>query len=462
MNIAILIGVSKYKNFNNLSQCKNDVKIMRGILEKSSKYDDILCIDNNTSSGNIFNNDMDNFISKYEGKKINEILFYFSGHGVTKDNDFYFCTTNTDEDRINATSISNKNLDSLIRKLNPNLFVKIIDACESGLTYVKGVSKREELLEQEKGTFKNCYFFSSSQNNQSSYIKKNQKFSDFTFSFVNIIKRKFIDEKKEIKYRDMSNELADLSLEKDQTPFFIEQGSLSEIFLPYSFEIVEVINKHLIDNNKKGEEDEIIKESNDEINEEIAINFKEQIISSLENKLKHNSKTLKENKYQLNLSYESDNTIPRNKICDWIIKNKEKYYIFANPKSKTVLKKDKMFGFFHSDEDYITITDDFSVNVDDNYQIKINYISSKKNYPMIKCHIICLYSLTKIYMFYSFSTSVPNSWDTYDEYKSDGMVKYKVFNIDNINDCDETVKELSDEFKNYADTFINKYIEILF
>ena len=64
-------------------------------------------------------------------------------------------------------------------------------------------------------------------------------------------------------------------------------------------------------------------------------------------------------------------------------------------------------------------------------------------------------------MFYSFGYSVPESWQSYGLYKGDGIVKYKIFDIINIDKNDEKVKELSDEFKNYADECICKFIDTL-
>ena len=48
MRLAIVIGVSKYKNFSNLNQCKNDSNIINEIISLSELYDDILLIQKDT------------------------------------------------------------------------------------------------------------------------------------------------------------------------------------------------------------------------------------------------------------------------------------------------------------------------------------------------------------------------------------------------------------------------------
>ena len=92
MKIAILVGVSKYKDkdVTDLPACNNDVKLMHGILTETGKYDQIYEI---LSSEYVDSYDtkhkLRNIIIENEGKKIEEVLFYFSGHGHYVDNEFY-------------------------------------------------------------------------------------------------------------------------------------------------------------------------------------------------------------------------------------------------------------------------------------------------------------------------------------------------------------------------------------
>ena len=88
MRLAIVNGVSKYDNFSNLNQCKNDSNIINEIISLSELYDDILLIQKDTTSGHIFN-ELDKFVDKYKNKEIEEVLLYFSGHGLMKNDEFF-------------------------------------------------------------------------------------------------------------------------------------------------------------------------------------------------------------------------------------------------------------------------------------------------------------------------------------------------------------------------------------
>ena len=54
----------------------------------SELYDDILLIQKDTTSGHIFN-ELDKFVDKYKNKEIEEVLLYFSGHGLMKNDEFF-------------------------------------------------------------------------------------------------------------------------------------------------------------------------------------------------------------------------------------------------------------------------------------------------------------------------------------------------------------------------------------
>ena len=88
MRLAIVNGVSKYDNFSNLNQCKKDSNIINEIISLSELYDDILLIQKDTVSDHIVN-ELDKFVEKYKNKEIEEVLLYFSGHGLMKNDEFF-------------------------------------------------------------------------------------------------------------------------------------------------------------------------------------------------------------------------------------------------------------------------------------------------------------------------------------------------------------------------------------
>lgn len=459
MNLAIIIGISNYKSFINLKQCKNDANMIHRIIESSKKYQDILFFNSGKETSGEIMDKIDSFITAHNKDKIEEVLFYFSGHGITKDNEFYYCTNNTFEEKINSSSLINKNIDVIIKQLNPKLYIKIIDACESGTAYIKGIPEREQILSKEKGNFNSCYFFSSSQSNQKSYTKTN--YSEFTYQIITILKNRLDNGINDIKYRDLSNELSDAFMDKNQKPYFVFQGGLSEIFLTFNNEMKDIIKD--IELEITDTIDNIPNISATEMNEQIAIEYKNSVLNTLENKLKRSTDTIKRHLYHLerNSSAELDEIISRNKICYWLMENKEKCFVFAHTKKTKRLKSDNSHLFILTSSDYEYVEDDYEVNVDkDNYILSFEYYSDKVAFPKFKCQIVCLYSLTKLYLFYGFGVSIPNSWSTYESYKADGKIKYKLLNYNsNKQEMDETIKEISDDFKNYVDNYINTYIE---
>ena len=116
MNIGVIIGVSEYTNLDNLPSCKNDANILNNIMNTDSKYEEILLLNNDTSSKNIKESIIE-FIDKYKNNDINEFFIYFSGHGLFDGNDFYYICSNYDKSKLKRTTFENKELDIYIKQL---------------------------------------------------------------------------------------------------------------------------------------------------------------------------------------------------------------------------------------------------------------------------------------------------------------------------------------------------------
>lgn len=137
MNVAIVIGVSKYSDVkNNLPGCKNDAEAMYTILQKTEKFTSILYINQEEASAET-KELITNFFLEHKGKTIEEFFFYYSGHGEFLNDEFFYILSDFDAKKRNQTSLQNREVDDLIRTLAPNLVVKVIDACQSGTTYIK-------------------------------------------------------------------------------------------------------------------------------------------------------------------------------------------------------------------------------------------------------------------------------------------------------------------------------------
>jgi hypothetical protein len=229
-NLAIVIAVSEYgTEADNLPACKRDGALMASVLEASGKFSEILVISDKTDSAFV-KEQISSVIRNYKNKDVNEVLFYFSGHGRFVNDEFYFIMSDYSSRQIKTTSLENSELDSLIRSLKPNLFVKIVDACNSGVNYIKKPDEWENYLKSMDSTFNSLYFMFSSQSDQKSFA--NSQISFFTESMA----RSILDHSgSSIRYKDMIDYISDkFSSTKDQTPIFVTQASFTEIFCEIS------------------------------------------------------------------------------------------------------------------------------------------------------------------------------------------------------------------------------------
>lgn len=254
MKLAIVIGISEYDNLTTLPACKNDATIMKFLLDKSGKYNEVLYIDSNTYSYAI-KNQISEFVQRYKDQEvIEELFFYFSGHGGYVEKEFYYGCTDYSISKPKTTGLNNSDLDDDLRLLHANLTIKVVDACESGNRYIKG-DKEENFLKGTKAGYKDVYFMFSSQIEQSSIAT--DKISYFTYQFVNSI----IDFPGEaIRYRDIINYISDRFNESEieQKPFYVTQSSNIEYFIKLNLTIREEISgklNELITILTEGEED---------------------------------------------------------------------------------------------------------------------------------------------------------------------------------------------------------------
>ncbi|WHY54317.1 caspase family protein [Peribacillus simplex] len=235
MNIAILIGVSEYTHQPNLPACANDVRIMKHFLTSTGKYKKILLLDKDTTSKNV-KDKIINFLSEIEQSEepVDEIFYYFSGHGTYDNDEFYYVMSDFQNANKKRTSLENTELDNLLRNLDANLVVKIVDACQSGVPYVKDVDDNhfDKILRYEQKVFKNCYFMFSSQSDQKSYA--GDELSSFTDGIFSAILES--DDDTPLRYKEIMDSISDSFAKntefngREQKPFFIVQASYTDEF----------------------------------------------------------------------------------------------------------------------------------------------------------------------------------------------------------------------------------------
>ncbi|WP_418262368.1 caspase family protein [Flavobacterium faecale] len=253
MRIGILIGISEYENYDNLPGCDNDLNAISEVLHTSKEFDEIKVFNKKVDSNNI-KSELSKLFSDWKGNEIEELFFYFSGHGSFMNNEFYYILSNFDESQKRQTSLQNSEIDNMIKSIKPKMVTKVIDACQSGVSYIKGNSNIvEKYYSKTTDSFEKCYFMHSSMTSQYSY--QNADLSDFTKGFLEAIS---VNNKPTIRYKDIIDFISD-EFEKstEQTPFFITQADHTESFLTTSKELQDVISKYII---KEEKETEVAKE----------------------------------------------------------------------------------------------------------------------------------------------------------------------------------------------------------
>lgn len=341
MNLAIIVGVSNYENYDALKACDNDIEIMKTSLEKLNKYEDICYISNSPKAHEV-KKKIAEFVTKYKTSSINELVFYFSGHGDRNKDDFFYVLSDFNEDKRETTGLRNTELDGLIKNLNPKLTIKIIDACFSGTNYIKSTNDNvEQILTKsaEKNEFQNLYFLYSSSSEEESLA--NEHISFFTQSFFNSLVQNLGD----IRYRDIMAFVADdMSFNKYPEPTFIVQANNTEVFGDINLDLTEYINKQLkIQDNTLSKQNqdkesntqkektlfELIQEKSD--NEYCTQEEAFQNIELLKNKFLITEWTKEINDiFELSI-FNLESNIPNSKsIGQWLLKNNDENY-FVEP-----------------------------------------------------------------------------------------------------------------------------------
>lgn len=405
MNIAIVLAVSKYKlPDNNLPASKKDGDIINNILSATKKYDDILYINDNESSLEV-KELISNFFVKYKDKNIDELFFYYSGHGEFSNDKFYYLLSDYEEKRKNQTTLQNEEIDNFIRNLSPQLVVKVVDACQSGARYIKDFDILPKYINNSKEGFKNCYFLYSSLSNQSSYQDNNLSF--FTKSFIESIKLYPADE---ISYKHIiefiNDEFQNIGV---QNPYYVIQAEMTEKFCKYNGELRSFLDKlNLLDQNTNKEENEKKQISLFEVVKNNAKEYvdKDGAIKAMLFCEKQFKKVAFDSDlielYDVSINFgENNNSIEGVRaIGKWIQDNSHEY--FAKP------EYDYSFDFEVGD----IIGYEFLVEGAPYNSLSIEISSKFPNLKSYRCNVAVLISKKEILFFYSTLQYIESGWDS--------------------------------------------------
>jgi len=230
MNLGIVIGVSSYPSgVGDLRACATDAAAIAALLQTESKFDHVLVVTKDTTSSAV-KRQLTEFVAQHKGQAIDELFFYFTGHGDFVDDELYYLLSDYDPKRRRQTSLENNEVDSLLKSLAPSTAVKFIDACHSGVTYIKDPLAFKTYLKGTSETFKKCYFLFSSQVDQYSYQDTGLSF--FTRAVIDSV---LAHDQSELRYKDVIDFVSDaFSSDSRQTPFFVVQADFTETFCTVS------------------------------------------------------------------------------------------------------------------------------------------------------------------------------------------------------------------------------------
>tara|TARA_R110002124_G_scaffold90299_2_gene230432 strand:+ start:35 stop:1459 length:1425 start_codon:yes stop_codon:yes gene_type:complete len=410
MNIAIILAVSDYgSNENNLPGSKKDGEIIHGLLTATNKYDKILTLNENESSLKT-KEVLSNFIVENNGLNINEVFFYYSGHGEFINDEFYYLLSDFNNKRRNQTSLQNSEVDDLIRTINPKLLIKVIDACQSGANYIKESDIISKYFNETKKGFDKCYFLNSSLSNQSSYQDENLSF--FTNSFVQSLKE---HPSNEIRYKDIIDFiLDDFDGIDEQTPFFVIQADLTEKFCAFNKEVREYLKDFMIQkkaSDKKKNDDkkvptliEIVKNNAKEyVDKEGAIGAMEFCKAEF-NKLSLDDEIKELYDVKVDFIDENNSLNGVKAIGKWLVDNKHEF--FAKP------YYEEHFNEYDGEVYTQLVGYEFLVEDAPYNSITIDIIGKYPNLKSYKCNIALLISKKQLTFFYSILQYVQDGWES--------------------------------------------------
>ncbi len=485
--LAVLIANSEYKHLNNLNACKNDFDLFSKCIDVSAEFDDVLQVLDGTSSS--ITNQIIEFVEKHKQKTVEQIVFYFSGHGARDNEEFYFACTDTHLNRINSTSISNQEIDGYLRELNPKVAVKFVDACHSGEHYIKSSDDFFKIIKNEN-SFDDLYFLFSSKSDEYSLVDGD--YSAFTKLIFEAI---YEHDSEKIRYKDILNYVTDVAESRlKHTPYQVSQGANTAYFFNTSLpKIKEMLSQEYFQKQEELEEEkceksttliEKIKEDAiDYCSEEEGLKAIESCISAIKN-----FKELDDINELFTIEIQDHSFIPYNSksIGSWIKKNPDKN-IFARPKyrkekhteekyvkvPKNPNRINTLFGpslksLFESRSEYeLREVDVFYDKVDgveylvdiDVSNVSIKFVPKEdfNNINQYSANLCVLFSKKYLYLFRSIEMLEPINWCTYSSPKCKNWTS-RTLSLKNFDD--KVILSLMNDIQNEILDDIKKQLNI--
>ena len=107
MNLGIFIGVGNYtsQQYNDLPACNKDAETLKSVFESIKNFTEILFLNGIVDQSKIIQG-MEKLSTKYKNEEVEELIFYFSGHGEKEGDEFLYLPSDFDPHKKLGTSIS--------------------------------------------------------------------------------------------------------------------------------------------------------------------------------------------------------------------------------------------------------------------------------------------------------------------------------------------------------------------
>lgn len=136
MRYFVGLSCEDYSQYDNIYFCHSDLFLITQTLENYCDYEkDNICfsvvyLKSDESKPDYWYKELDNVVQKAD--EGDSILFYFAGHGISKDDDAYFLLPDTIRGKELSTALSLKKIKAILNKSKCSTFI-ILDACHSGV-----------------------------------------------------------------------------------------------------------------------------------------------------------------------------------------------------------------------------------------------------------------------------------------------------------------------------------------
>lgn len=505
LNLAIIIGVEKYKSdsYSDLSACKKDAQVISDVLKNVKDVKETLLLDNN-ETGSEIKREISNFIEKFKSETINELFFYFTGHGERYGEDFFYLLSDFENNKRETTGLRNSELDEWIKVLSPKLCIKIVDACFSGTQYIKSESSTEVELKKSASKYgiNDIYFWFSSRENETSYA--GSEFSQFTESILTAI----TELEGEVRYREIMAHVADdFSRKNSPKPIFITQSDNIEKFGYVTKATHKIIfdafgiNMPEAESAEKTQLDITIKNVNDKPSifniiaaKSAEISYSEQNLIDFLQSFIQNIQAWDEELQTLfvieaNVDIESPQVPNAAQIGRWLEKNvtlnlfaeptydtktykvEEYRALPKKPKTNSSFRNLRSMGLWGEEENedfkLETVTksekyiDGFQyTHQTDNRITHISFIPKVELLDPLSLYIALIYSNKDMFIHFSYESLKRGNWKSYSYPK---CTEWKVIklkgSINSTNIASNSAKHIKDEFKKWVEEILSKYVD---